>query len=220
MDECAWNFELSTSSKHTTLEPLYDDHIDIEEIEEDDDLKSELICPFCSEDFDLVGLCCHIDDEHPAEAQTGVCPVCAVKVGTTMAGHIILKHETILKILHKKKLREDESHSILSLLRKELEDEHLKSLLEGSSHVVSFSNMAPDPLLSSFVYNPSPADKPEIIQPISSIEASLAEKSSDEKTLESKMQPSPLSHEDQEEKTQRCVFVQGILFSTILHDDL
>ena len=30
-------------------------------------------CPFCGEDFDFVGLCCHIDDEHAAEAKRGVC---------------------------------------------------------------------------------------------------------------------------------------------------
>jgi hypothetical protein len=29
-------------------------------------------CPFCGEDFDFVGLCCHIDDEHAVEAKTGV----------------------------------------------------------------------------------------------------------------------------------------------------
>lgn len=32
----------------------------------------EYPCPFCSEDFDLVGLCCHIDEEHPVEAKSGV----------------------------------------------------------------------------------------------------------------------------------------------------
>lgn len=30
-------------------------------------------CPFCGEDFDFVGLCCHIDDEHAVEAKSGVC---------------------------------------------------------------------------------------------------------------------------------------------------
>uniref|UniRef100_A0A5B6YWC3 Uncharacterized protein n=2 Tax=Davidia involucrata TaxID=16924 RepID=A0A5B6YWC3_DAVIN len=219
MDDDAWNVGLSTSSKHATLQPPYDDHIDFEEMEEDVDLMSELLCPFCSEEFDLVGLCCHIDDAHPAEAKTGICPVCAVKVGTTMAGHIIMKHEFFLKTLRNKKLCDSESHSTLSLLRKEFQDEHLRSLLEGSC-VVSSSNMAPDPLLSSFFYNPPTADEPEIIQPSSSTEASLAEKSSDENMLERKIQSSPLSDKEQEEKAQRCVFVQEILFSTILDDDL
>lgn len=38
----------------------------------EEDLKAEFLCPFCSEDFDIVGLCCHIDDEHPVEAKNGV----------------------------------------------------------------------------------------------------------------------------------------------------
>lgn len=44
-----------------------------EEIEGDDESKTEYPCPFCTEDFDLVGLCCHIDEEHPIEANSGVC---------------------------------------------------------------------------------------------------------------------------------------------------
>ena len=46
--------------------------IDFEEIEEDDELKTEYPCPYCSEDFDLLGLCCHIDEEHHLEANYGV----------------------------------------------------------------------------------------------------------------------------------------------------
>lgn len=38
----------------------------------EDDPRAEFPCPFCSEDFDIVGLCCHIDDEHPVEAKNGV----------------------------------------------------------------------------------------------------------------------------------------------------
>lgn len=38
----------------------------------DDDIREEFPCPFCSEFFDIVGLCCHIDDEHPVEARNGV----------------------------------------------------------------------------------------------------------------------------------------------------
>lgn len=44
-----------------------------EEIEGDDESKTEYPCPFCTEDFDLVGLCFHIDEEHPIEAKSGVC---------------------------------------------------------------------------------------------------------------------------------------------------
>ncbi|CAK9169000.1 unnamed protein product [Ilex paraguariensis] len=43
-----------------------------EELDADDDIREEFPCPFCSEYFDIVGLCCHIDDEHPIEAKNGV----------------------------------------------------------------------------------------------------------------------------------------------------
>lgn len=43
-----------------------------EETEAEQELKQEFLCPFCAEDFDVVGLCCHIDEEHPAEARNGV----------------------------------------------------------------------------------------------------------------------------------------------------
>lgn len=43
-----------------------------EELEGDDDIREEFPCPFCSEYFDIVGLCCHIDEEHPIEARNGV----------------------------------------------------------------------------------------------------------------------------------------------------
>jgi len=43
-----------------------------EELDVDDDIREEFPCCFCSEYFDIVGLCCHIDDEHPVEAKNGV----------------------------------------------------------------------------------------------------------------------------------------------------
>lgn len=37
-----------------------------------DELRPEYLCPFCAEDFDIVGLCCHIDEEHTIHAKNGV----------------------------------------------------------------------------------------------------------------------------------------------------
>lgn len=50
---------------------LYLGSEEVDGIEEDP--RAEFSCPFCAEDFDIVGLCCHIDDEHPQEAKSGVC---------------------------------------------------------------------------------------------------------------------------------------------------
>ncbi|CAK9135053.1 unnamed protein product [Ilex paraguariensis] len=217
------------SGKHTR-QPPYDSYIDVEEFEEyeddndddeyDDNGKSELACPFCSEDFDLVELCCHIDDKHHWEAKSRICPVCATEVGINMAAHIITRHENFLKALCKRKLCNGESRSALSLLRKDLLDKYLKSISEGASRVVSSSDMAPDPLLLSFIYNPRPGDEFVSVHASSSTQARLPEKSSNENILESRnIQPS-LSDKAQEEKAHRCEFVHGLLFSTILDDDL
>ena len=48
--------------------------IDFEEIEEEDDdeLRTEYQCPYCTDDFDLVELCSHVDEEHYLEAKSGV----------------------------------------------------------------------------------------------------------------------------------------------------
>ncbi|KAF6171169.1 hypothetical protein GIB67_035126 [Kingdonia uniflora] len=83
--------------------PLEDLYLDFEEHDEDDEPLEEFPCPFCSDDFDIIGLCCHIDDEHPVEAKNGVCPVCGMRVGIDMVGHIASQHGQFFKIsLHLK----------------------------------------------------------------------------------------------------------------------
>ncbi|KAF5739896.1 protein DEHYDRATION-INDUCED 19 3 [Tripterygium wilfordii] len=184
-----------------------------EEVDGDDDIREEFPCPFCSEYFDIVGLCCHIDDEHPMEAKNGVCPVCALRVGIDMVAHITLQHGN-----RKRKSRKGGSHSTLSLLRKELREGNLQSLFGGSSCTVSSSNAASDPLLSSFIL--PIADDYTSSRPSFSAEPSSAKKSSDQIKSEVNVKAAPLSIKDQEEKAKRCEFVQGLLLSTMLDDIL
>ncbi|PSR85969.1 Protein DEHYDRATION-INDUCED 19 like [Actinidia chinensis var. chinensis] len=216
MDEETRYFGLSAPSKHTI-----DLHIDVEDEseEEEGDLKQDYVCPFCLEDFDLVGFCCHIDSGHSIEAKSGICPICAKRVGINMAVHIITQHGSILKISFKKKLRGGGSHSIstLALLRKISDDEHLETFVEESSRVVSSSNMTADSLLSSFIYNPLPADEPESLHSSFTTEAKFIETGSDNDMLA--RHPSPLPNKDEEEKTQRLEFIQGLLYSTIFRHD-
>ncbi|KAK9035590.1 hypothetical protein V6N11_077627 [Hibiscus sabdariffa] len=82
MEDDTWSFAFSASSRsyQSTLKSQSD-------IEEDDELMTEYPCPYCSEDFDLLGLCCHIDEEHHLEAGHGVCPICAQRVGMNMELH-------------------------------------------------------------------------------------------------------------------------------------
>ena len=42
------------------------------EVNGDEELRTAYPCPFCTEDFDLLELCCHIDLDHPVEAKSGV----------------------------------------------------------------------------------------------------------------------------------------------------
>ncbi|KAJ9180312.1 hypothetical protein P3X46_008575 [Hevea brasiliensis] len=220
MDADSWSVRISSGSKRyqSVLQSRSDVFVGFEETDGDDDIREEFPCPFCSEYFDIVGLCCHIDDEHPMEANNGICPVCAMRVGVDMVAHITLHHGHVFKMQRKRKSRKGGHHSTLTLLRKELREGNLQSLFGGSSCIVSSSNAAPDPLLSSFIL--PMADDFASAQPSFSNETSSAKKSLDENVLERNMKSSPLSVKDQEEKAKRSEFVQGLLLSAILDDIL
>ncbi|KAG8370626.1 hypothetical protein BUALT_Bualt13G0002900 [Buddleja alternifolia] len=98
---------LSSYSKHSIdeyyeegeeTEGEYEDDEEVNDVENEGKLSEELACPFCPEDFDVLGLCCHIDADHRMEVKPGICPVCATKVRINMASHVITQHESILKI--------------------------------------------------------------------------------------------------------------------------
>ncbi|EEF39324.1 conserved hypothetical protein [Ricinus communis] len=225
MEDDTWSFALSTSSRsyQSALRSLSDLCLDFEEVDgdnineyEDDDIRAEYPCPFCIEDFDLVELCSHIDDDHPFESKPGICPVCATRVGVSMVRHLTTQHGSMLQKL---KLQKDGSYSTLSLLKKELQDGHFQCLLDVPSPAVSSSKMEPDPLMS-FLYNAIPADKSGSVQPHCLPDVVLEEKSSEENILERDMHQSPLSEKEQIEKGRRSRFVQGLLLSTIFEDDL
>nr|TKS06535.1 drought-responsive family protein [Populus alba] len=244
----SWISRFSTSSRrYQTRSDLH------EETEAEEDLKAEYLCPFCAEDFDVVGLFCHIDEDHPVEAKNGVCPVCAKRVGMDIVSHITGQHGNFFKISfylkfdfvtfnvlvqifciiwfsplssltgdyvqRKRRLRKGGANSAFSILRKELREGSLQSLLGGSSCFVSSSNSEPDPLLSPFIFNPPGFDEAPNAKPLSSVEASSVKGSTTEEFLERKVQPH-LSDKDQEEKSRKSEFVRGLLLSTILDDEL
>ncbi|KAK2638507.1 hypothetical protein Ddye_026302 [Dipteronia dyeriana] len=117
----------------------------------------------------------------------------------------------------KRKSRKAGSHSTLSLLRKELREGNLHSLFGGSSCIVSSSNAAPDPLLSSFIVpitEDSISGQSHLSAATSSAKKSAVEKAPERNVLSS------VSLEDQEEKAKRSEFVQGMLLSTFFDDIL
>ncbi|KAJ0013931.1 hypothetical protein Pint_19742 [Pistacia integerrima] len=86
MDADSWSARLSSASKRyqSALQSRSDMFMGFEEIDGDDDIREEFPCPFCSEYFDIVGLCCHIDDEHPVEAKNGELSSGSLVVGTDL----------------------------------------------------------------------------------------------------------------------------------------
>ncbi|XP_038700263.1 protein DEHYDRATION-INDUCED 19 homolog 4-like isoform X2 [Tripterygium wilfordii] len=197
----SWNARLSANSSRryqSRSDVFYGGH---DEIEGD-------------EDFDIVGLCCHIDEDHPIEAKIGVCPVCAKRVGTDLVSHITVQHGSFFKVQRKKRLRKGGSNSTFSMLRKELREGNLQSLLSGSC-IISSSNTESDPMLSSFIFNPSSVDEPVIVEPLSSNEASSVQETSVEEFPDRKVQGPALPDKDQEERARKGEFVQGLLLSTM-----
>ncbi|KAL6564155.1 hypothetical protein OROMI_015605 [Orobanche minor] len=134
--------------------------------EEEVGKSEELACPFCIEDFDVLGLCCHIDADHRMEVKPGICPVCAAKVAINMASH---KH------------RGARARSSVSALRKEMQEKHLLRIKESPNAGPSFK-AASDSMLLSFINNPKPAGKS--VEASRTVDASLAATSSTDDYLE------------------------------------
>ncbi|WZY74194.1 protein DEHYDRATION-INDUCED 19 homolog 4-like [Brassica napus] len=183
-----------------------------EDLEGEDESKSEFICPFCADVFDIVGLCCHIDEEHPVEAKNGVCPVCTKRVGLDIVGHITTQHANFFKVQRRRRLRKGGYGSAYLALKKELREANLQSLLGGSSRFTSSTNLDSDPLLSSFMFSsPSTKSATPVVEGTSATKRSLKE------SLKREIQEAPLSGEDQE-KSKKSEFVRGLLLSTMLGD--
>ncbi|KAL0368190.1 UNVERIFIED_CONTAM: protein dehydration-induced [Sesamum calycinum] len=166
MDPRSWARMYSSARRYQSRSDVYRG----DEFEEEEETRPEFLCPFCAEDFDMVGLCCHIDEEHAAEAKNG--------------------------------------------------EGKLQSLLSGSSLSIPSSHAEPDPLLNSFIYNPSLVDEPLTVKHVSSIEACSVAGSAVESLADRAVEERKLSEEEQKEKAQRCEFVQGLLLSTFLDDNL
>lgn len=234
MDSDSWT-RLSTSnssSRRGSYQSRSETFHLVDEFEGDEEPRPEFLCPFCAEDFDIVGLCCHIDEEHTLEAKNGICPVCAKRVGMDLVSHMTMQHGSLLKVQRKRRFRRGGTHthtntnSTLSILKKEFREGNLHSLFGLQS---SSSSSEPEQWLSSFISNtPSlldvdqpPPPPPPTAQPHAATSAkSMAENTHKDLLRRSKQQRGPLSDKDQEEKARRSEFVQGLLFSSFLDDGL
>ena len=55
----------------------------------EDEYKQEFSCPFCAEEFDIVGLVCHIDEEHQVEVKHGVIVLLISDLELTLVVYIL-----------------------------------------------------------------------------------------------------------------------------------
>ncbi|CAN0855190.1 Protein DEHYDRATION-INDUCED 19 homolog 7 [Linum grandiflorum] len=208
-----WGSRFSTpSSRRHQLRPdLFEDERELE-----DDPKAEFLCPFCAEDFDVLGLCCHMDEEHPVETKNGVSLLSSCIPPLLIWFKLKYGHY----VQRKRRLRKGGSNSTFSsLLKKELRDGNLQALLGGSSFVASTE---PDPLLSSFMFTPSGLDEPQSVLRAASVETSPAMDDScmiNESIIrEVEASTPPVSEKETEEKSRRCEYVRGLVLSTILDE--
>ena len=48
------------------------DRLGIDDFEVEDEVRPDFPCPYCYEDFDIVSLCSHLEDEHSCESKVTV----------------------------------------------------------------------------------------------------------------------------------------------------
>ncbi|RCV18867.1 hypothetical protein SETIT_3G337800v2 [Setaria italica] len=174
-------------------------------------VADELPCPFCGEELDAVGLLCHMEDEHHAEANAGVCPICAGKVDM-LVDHMSLQHRAFLKDKWRNQQGLSGSrYSTLASLKRDLES------ISRSSRAAPVSTV-PDPLLSSFVGNFSEVDLPRDAKKEPLDETEVGSDNLDQKAAESVDEP--LLPEVKVERIRRSQFAQGLVLSLIFDDIL
>ncbi|KAH0940050.1 hypothetical protein HID58_007511 [Brassica napus] len=169
-----------------------DNFLGFEEAEGEDEFREEYACRFCLDYFDIVSLCCHIDEDHPMDTINGVCPVCAVKVSSDMVAHITLQHANMFKISFFR-------HQSLESFLMETSRACLKRVVAPSSS--SSSSITADPLLSSFI---SPMADGLFIS-----DSTSAKKSLNQSLPERSVEKKSLSAEDHREKLKQSEFVEG-----------
>lgn len=49
------------------------DRFNMDEFEVEDEIRPDIPCPYCYEEFDIGSLCTHLDDEHSCESRATVC---------------------------------------------------------------------------------------------------------------------------------------------------
>ncbi|KAL2931837.1 Protein DEHYDRATION-INDUCED 19 [Bienertia sinuspersici] len=254
MDSDFWTSRLAAAKRQFNLQHQHHhlhssshlDRLNMDDFEVEEDIRPDIPCPYCYEEFDIGTLCTHLEDEHSYESRATVCPICSVKVARDMLGHITLQHAHLFKISftmkflynsfsltkyymqRRRRLRRVAipNSQALSLLGRDLREAHLQVLLGGSggfrSSSTHASNAANDPFLSSLALNFPGSEVDDISKSVaSSIDDTTSKNTSTTRCWKSSFDSS-LSHEEREKRVQqatgRADFVQDLLLCTLLGD--
>lgn len=236
MDSDFWTSRLAAAKRQYTLQHHQHHHhgsqldrLGIDDFEVEDEVRQDFPCPYCYEDFDIVSLCSHLEDEHSCESRVTVCPICSVKIVRDMLSHITLQHGNLFKMQRRRRLRRVAipNSQALSLLSRDLREAHLQVLLGGgggyrSNTTASASNAATDPFLSSLVLNFPSSEAEEISKSLlSGVSDTCMKNTASSHAWKSSFDPS-LSYEEREKRMRqaagRAGFVQDLLLTTLLRD--
>ncbi|KAL6992513.1 RING-type E3 ubiquitin transferase [Sarracenia purpurea var. burkii] len=234
MDSDFWTSRLGAAKRQLALQQQQHHHhssqldrLNTDDFEVEDELRPDFPCPFCCEDFDILSLCSHLEDEHSCESKVAVCPVCCVKVTRDMLSHITLQHGNLFKLQRRRRLRRFAipNSQALSLLGKDLREAHLQVLLGGGGYRTSngsSSNAVTDPFLSSLILNFSALETEDISKSLlSSAEDSSIKSTTSSHVWKASYDPS-LTYEERERRMRqaagRAVFLQDLLISTLFGD--
>uniref|UniRef100_A0A7N0R981 Uncharacterized protein n=1 Tax=Kalanchoe fedtschenkoi TaxID=63787 RepID=A0A7N0R981_KALFE len=237
MDSDFWASRIAAAKRqyalqHHTHTSIFD-RVSVNDYELEDademDVRPDFPCPYCYEDFDVVSLCSHIEDEHSSESRVIACPVCAVKVASDMISHITLQHGQLFKLHRRRRLRRlaVPNSQTLSALGRDLQEAHLQVILGGgggfrSGNASAVSSVATDPFLSSLVMNFPTPELDEISKAvISGVDESSTKIADQPKQRKMSFDPS-LSYEERQKRIKQAVgragFMQDLFLSTLIQD--
>ncbi|XP_028052600.1 protein DEHYDRATION-INDUCED 19 homolog 4-like [Camellia sinensis] len=232
MDSDFWTSRLAAAKRQFNLQHHHHhssqlDRLNIDDLEVEDEVRPEFPCPYCYEDYDIVSLCSHLEDEHSCESKVAVCPICSIKVVSDMLSHFTLQHGHLFKMQRRRRLRRVAipNSQALSLLGRDLREAHLQVLLGGSGYRSSnanSSNAVTDPFLSSLILNFPSSESEDISKSVlSSADDSSVKSVTSSHRWKASFDPS-LSYEKREKRkrqaAERVVFLQDLLVSTLLDD--
>ncbi|XP_021315529.1 protein DEHYDRATION-INDUCED 19 homolog 4-like isoform X2 [Sorghum bicolor] len=124
-------FALQRAQRQHAAPASHHDRFGYDDIEPEDDVRSDFPCPYCYEDHDVTSLCAHLEDEHPFESK-------------------IVRHHRVRRVTG------NGNHNLSYAGRDlQLQETYLKVLLGNSSRSSSTnaSSTVTDSLLSSLVLN-------------------------------------------------------------------